>query len=288
MLTPGWKMVSTAPLAALLLGLGLAGALPAAARADQTAAAPGKPAAAGNLDAVFARQPCVALKDLARFDAPIARLAKRITAQEPVTIVAVGSSSTGGAGASSPSFSYPSRLERELRERFPRTPISVINKGVNGEEVADMMARMDSILALKPDLVIWQLGTNTLLRDGSIPTTEKLLQAGIARIRDSGADVLLVDPQFAPSVNAKPAVHAMVDMIGFTAKRTHVPLFRRYVAMQHWHEDQAIAVERFITPDGLHMNDWGYSCFARLMADDIAATIVRARAVADVKPLPAP
>jgi len=97
--------------------------------------------------------------------------------------------------------------------------------------------------------------------------------------------VLLVDPQFAPSVNAKPAVHAMVDMIGFTAKRTHVPLFRRYVAMRHWHEDQAIAVERFITADGLHMNDWGYSCFARLMADNIAATIVRSRAVAAVKPL---
>lgn len=280
MFNPGWKIALAAPLAALLLGA----ALPAAARADQTTA--GRPIAANDLNAVFDRQPCVALKDLAQFDAPVTRLAKRITAQEPVTIVAVGSSSTGGAGASSPAFSYPSRLERELRQRFPRAQISVVNKGVNGEEIADMMARMDSILALKPDLVIWQLGTNTLLRDGSIPATEKLLQAGIERIRGSGADVLLVDPQFAPSVNAKPAVHAMVDMIGFTAKRTHVPLFRRYVAMRHWHEDQAIAVDRFITPDGLHMNDWGYSCFARLMADNIATTIMRSRAVADVKPLP--
>ena len=284
MLHPAWKTASTAPLAALLLGLGLSVALPAAARADQATTMSGRHAA-NDLNAVFDRQPCVALKDLTQFDAPVARLAKRVTAQEPVTIVAVGSSSTGGAGASSPAFSYPSRLERELRQKFPRAPITVINKGVNGEEVADMMARMDTILALKPDLVICQLGTNTLLRDGSIPATEKLLLAGIEQIRNSGADVVLVDPQFAPNVNAKPAVHAMVDMIGFTAKRTHVPLFRRYVAMRHWHEDQAIAVERFITPDGLHMNDWGYSCFARLMADNIAATIVRSRAVADVKPL---
>jgi lysophospholipase L1-like esterase len=288
MLNPGWKIASTAPLAALLLGFGLAASLPVATRADPVAAGSGRHAAVGDLNAVFAGQPCVALKDLAQLDAPIARLAKRMTAQEPVTIVAVGSSSTGGAGASSPAFSYPSRLERELRERFPHTPISVVNKGVNGEEVADMMARMDSILALKPDLVIWQLGTNTVLRDGSVSSTEKLLQAGLDRIRDSGADVLLVDPQFAPLVNAKPSVHAMVDMIGFTAKRRHVPLFRRYVAMRHWHEDQAIAVDHFITPDGLHMNDWGYSCFARLMADNIATTIMRSRAVADVKPLPAP
>ncbi|HBF52541.1 MAG TPA: SGNH/GDSL hydrolase family protein, partial [Afipia sp.] len=65
-----------------------------------------------------------------------------------------------GAGASSPAYSYPSRLERELRQRFPETPITVINQGVNGEDAASMMERMDAVLAPKPDLVIWQLGTN--------------------------------------------------------------------------------------------------------------------------------
>ncbi len=145
MLHPAWKTASTAPLAALLLGLGLSVALPAAARADQATTMSGRHAA-NDLNAVFDRQPCVALKDLTQFDAPVARLAKRVTAQEPVTIVAVGSSSTGGAGASSPAFSYPSRLERELRQKFPRAPITVINKASTGEEVADMMARMERSL----------------------------------------------------------------------------------------------------------------------------------------------
>lgn len=238
-----------------------------------------------DINAVFAAQPCVPTKALTQLDAPITRVSKRLAAHEPITIVAVGSSSTAGSGASSPDFSYPSRLGRELQQRFPRETFSVVNLGVNGQEAADMVARLDAVLEPKPDLVIWQVGTNTVLRDNSVSEVGDLLHVGIARIKETGADVLLVDPQFAPRVNAKPAVNDMVGLIGQVAKRTHVPLFRRYVAMRHWHEDQAIAFDRFITEDGLHMNDWGYACFARLLADNISTAIARTRAVADVKPL---
>ncbi len=266
---------------AFALGLSVLAACTTAARAEQ---ATSTSALTDDLNSVFKTQPCVQSKSLAQFDAPVARVAKRLDAHEPVTIVAVGSSSTGGSGASSPAFAYPSRLERELRQRFPESPITVINQGVNGEDTASMMARMEAVLAPSPDLVIWQLGTNTLLRDGNIPETGTLLQAGINRIKKTGADVLLIDPQFAPRVNAKPAVSEMVGLIAYVAKQTHVPVFRRYVAMRHWHEDQAIAFDRFITADGLHMNDWGYSCLARLLADNITATVARSRTVAGARP----
>lgn len=270
-----------APVAAIALGL----AVTTTSFAEQVAVL-AKPDSqpSGDINAVFKGQPCLASKTLAQFGAPITRVTRRLEAHQPVTIVAVGSSSTGGAGASSPAFSYPSRLEQELRQRFPGSPISVINRGVNGEEVANMMARMDAVLAPNPDLVIWQLGTNTILRDGNIPAAGDLLQSGIARIKDSGSDVLLVDPQFAPQVNAKPAAKDMVGLIAYVAKLTHVPLFARYAAMRHWHDDQAIGFDRFIAPDGLHMNDWGYSCFARLLADNIETAVARSHAVAVAKP----
>lgn len=271
----------TAVLGAFALGISALVVGPVAARAEQ---ATNTPALSDDLNSVFKTQPCLQSKSLAQLDAPIARVAKRLDAHEPVTIVAVGSSSTGGAGASSPAYAYPSRLERELRQRFPDSPITVINQGVNGEDTASMMARMDAVLEPKPDLVIWQLGTNTLLRDGSIPETGKLLEAGIGQIKKTGADVLLIDPQFAPRVNAKPAVSEMVGLIAYVAKLTHVPVFRRYVAMRHWHEDQAIAFDRFIIADGLHMNDWGYSCLARLLADNITTTVARSRTVAGARP----
>jgi lysophospholipase L1-like esterase len=274
-----------AALGALAIGIAVLVACPAVSYAEQATTGAGTSASmSDDLNSVFKTQPCVQSKSLAQFDAPIAHVAKRLDTHEPVTIVAVGSSSTGGSGASSSAYSYPSRLERELRQRFPETPITVINQGVNGEDAASMMARMDKVLDPKPDLVIWQLGTNTVLRDGNVPATADILQAGIARIRKAGADVLLLDPQFAPRVNAKPAVSDMVGLIAYVAKQTHVPLFRRYVAMRHWHEDQSLGFDRFITADGLHMNDWGYSCLARLLAENITATVARSRAVAGMRP----
>lgn len=273
--------IAAATIGMLALGMAVLVACPVASYAEQatTGAAINE-----DLNNVFKAQPCVQSKSLAQLDAPIARVAKLLDAHEPVTIVAVGSSSTGGSGASSPAYSYPSRLERELRQRFPETPVTVINQGINGEDVNSMMARMDTVLEPKPDLVIWQLGTNTVLRDGNVPETADVLRTGIARIKKTGADVLLIDPQFAPRVNAKPAISDMVGLIAYVAKQTHVPLFRRYVAMRHWHEDQAIGFDRFISADGLHMNDWGYSCLARLLAENIAASVARSRAVAGVRP----
>src|SRR4051794_20570366 len=44
-------------------------------------------------------------------------------------IVAVGSSSTEGAGASGPTKTYPAQLDAILEQRFPGTKIEVINKG---------------------------------------------------------------------------------------------------------------------------------------------------------------
>ena len=271
--------------AALGFGTLVAGLTTAPAIAQQLSSTTiAAPAATDDLDAVFANQACVVTKALTELDAPVARLSKRLELHEPVTIVALGSSSTAGAGASSPTFSYPSRLSRELKHRFPRESFSVINFGKNGVEAADMTARLDDVLALKPDLVIWQVGTNAVLHDNSVPEVGNSLEAGIQRIKDGGADALLIDPQYAPAVNAKSSLSNMVGLIGWVAKRANVPLFRRYVAMRHWHEDQAIAFDQFTKPDGIHMNDWGYSCFARLLADNIATAVSRSRAVADVKP----
>src|SRR5262245_57854402 len=115
----------------------------------------------------FVRQnSCAAPPELTKFDRPLSRTARLLAADKPVKIVTFGSSSTAGAGATTPATNYPSRLEVEMRERFPLRTINVVNRGVGGTEMPEMIARMDENLpADKPDLVIWQLGTNSLLRD---------------------------------------------------------------------------------------------------------------------------
>jgi lysophospholipase L1-like esterase len=82
----------------------------------------------------------------------------------------LGSSSTYGAGASSPAAAYPNRLAQELARRFPGQEFTMLNRGVNGEEITDMVSRLDTaVLAEHPDLVLWQVGTNSVLRNLALP-----------------------------------------------------------------------------------------------------------------------
>ena len=86
-----------------------------------------------------------------RFTNPLSHIAARLRNGKPITIVAIGSSSTAGAGASSEASAYPSRLAIELRQRFPGHPITVLNRGVSGEEVRDMLNRFDTdVIAANP------------------------------------------------------------------------------------------------------------------------------------------
>jgi acyl-CoA thioesterase I len=221
-------------------------------------------------------RPCADRGGLTHLTHPLAHVAQRIAKGKSITIVALGSSSTAGAGASSPSASYPSRLEAELKARFPEQSVTVINQGVNGEEAADMLARFEeSVARAHPDLVLWQVGTNAVLRDNPLGPVDRLVHEGIARIKALGADVVLIDPQFAPKVIAKPDAEGMVNLISAESKQANVHLFRRFALMRHWRERDGIPFEAFLSPDLLHMNDWSYGCLAKLLAASISEAATR-------------
>jgi lysophospholipase L1-like esterase len=230
-------------------------------------------------------RPCRGQADIARFAQPLTRTAGRLARHEKLTIVALGSSSTSGAGASSPAATYPSRLTALLQKRFPGEDITVLNRGVNGEEARDMLNRLDaSVLAERPDLVLWQVGTNSVLRDEGVTDVGAQVRDGLRRIKSSGADVVLIDPQFAPKVLAKPEAEHMVNLIAATAKEADVDLFPRFAVMRRWREKENIPFEDFVSPDGLHMNDWSYACVAQLLGDAITEAATRAQTVAGTAP----
>jgi acyl-CoA thioesterase I len=214
---------------------------------------------------------CAVQADIAHFDQRLSRVALRLAGGVPIKIVAIGSSSTFGAGASSPASSYPSRLEAELRRHFPDHPITVVNRGVNGEEATDMLARFPTnVIAEDPHLVIWQVGTNALLRDRPLDVRSKVLQDGITQLKSQRMDVVLMDPQFVPRVLAKADHEAAVAQIASIAKEQKVGVMHRYDMMRHWHDIERLAFETFVTSDGLHMNDWGYNCLATSLGIAIA------------------
>ena len=214
--------------------------------------------------------------DQVRLANPLSHIAKKLVNFEPITIVAIGSSSTAGSGASSPAANYPSRLAVELKRLFPTHSITVLNRGVGGEEVGDMLKRFDkAVVAAKPDLVLWQLGTNSVIRDHPFADHGAAIRDGLNKIRAIDADIVLIDPQFAPKVIVKPDAVRMVELIATTAKAEDVDLFRRFDVMKRWREDDHMAFESFVSPDGLHMNDWSYACMAKGLGLAIAEAAER-------------
>jgi lysophospholipase L1-like esterase len=125
-----------------------------------------------------------ALAEALRLDAPLTRVAHDLAASRPIKIVALGSSSTYGDGASTPAASYPSRLAAELARLLPGHAITVLNRGVNGDDTPDMLARLArDVLAEQPDLVLWQAVTNGLMGDRPVKDEAALLREGLARMK---------------------------------------------------------------------------------------------------------
>jgi lysophospholipase L1-like esterase len=192
-----------------------------------------------------------------------------------VVIVAFGSSSTAGYGTSSPEFTYPNRLAAQLRRKYPTADITVVNRGRGGEDAPEMLKRLQSeVIDTKPDLVIWQVGTNAVLRNLDPGETAQMVQDGVGRIQATGADVVLVDLQYSPRVTEHPETAGkMVKLLGRIAQLRHIGVFPRFEVMRQWHENQALPIDSFVIADGLHMNDWGYACFAQLLGDDIIRSV---------------
>jgi lysophospholipase L1-like esterase len=208
---------------------------------------------------------CTAPAEFAGLEHAPEHIRDRVARKLPIKIVAIGSSSTAGAGASSSAATYPSRLEAELKARLPGLPVTVLNKGVGGEEAPQMVARFDAdVIEEAPDLVLWQVGSNSVLRDH--PTPGEIIHQGVERLKASGTEVILINPQYAPKILAKPDVDHAVDVITATARDAEVGLFNRFMVMRHWVEDEKIGFDRFLSADGLHMNDWSYACIAKLLA----------------------
>jgi len=227
---------------------------------------------------------CSAPADVARLNYPLRHTARRLASEKPLTIVAIGSSSTAGAGASSLAASYPSRLAVELRQRLPKPDITVLNRGVNGDDTENMLARFATdVIAAHPDLVLWQVGTNSVLRNNPLKPHSVLLHEGIEQLKAAGADVVIIDLQFAPRVIAQPETQGMEDQIALAAKEESVDLFRRFELMRNWHDVQHIPFDAFVAPDELHMNDWSYACVAKLLAAAITEAATRPTASAAVR-----
>jgi acyl-CoA thioesterase-1 len=88
---------------------------------------------------------CTAPEAVTHFKVSLPNTARAIRRGEALGIVAIGSSSTQGVGASDQAHTYPALLAEELRRRWPRLAVTVVNKGGGGETADLMLARFTAL-----------------------------------------------------------------------------------------------------------------------------------------------
>ncbi len=190
-------------------------------------------------------------------------------ASAPLDILAIGSSSTEGIGASSPANAYPARLEQEL-ERRTGVDFDVKNAGIGGELAAKTLERLKSALKSRwARLVIWQVGTNDAIVGVDEARFRATVESGVAAARAAGVPLVLIDPQFTLKSPDLARYERYVEIVDNVGTEDRVPVLSRYTMMKRWGAKGIKTIGSLLSRDGLHMSDLGYRCLAHALADAI-------------------
>lgn len=164
------------------------------------------------------------------------------------TILALGDSLTAGYGLAE-AESLPAQLESSLRQRG--LDVRVRNAGVSGDTTAGGLARVDWLLAEKPDFAIVALGANDGLRALDPASTYRNLDGILAKLRAAGIPTLLAGMLAPPNLGAAygDEFNAVFPRL---ARERNVPLYPFLL--------DGVAADRSLNqPDGIHPNAEGVS-----------------------------
>lgn len=193
-----------------------------------------------------------------------------LISRKPPRILAIGSSSTAGVGASASRFTYPAQLQTDLAAAWG-SAADVVNAGIGGETAVTTVARLKAVVKTdKPDLVIWQVGANDALTDLDEPLFRKLLKDGVAAAQNAKVALILLDPQLFPGVKNIARYERFVQIIREVGEETRTPVFSRYALMKDWSDVSPGVLRTMLSKDSFHMSDRGYECLARRLAADIS------------------
>ncbi|MFG1298819.1 SGNH/GDSL hydrolase family protein [Xanthobacter sp. V3C-3] len=215
--------------------------------------------------------------------------AKALREGAPLRILAIGSSSTAGAGASSADANYPSQLARRLETAFGPGRVEITNAGVSGETGPGTLRRLQSFMANPPapDLVIWQVGTNDVIFGGDPASLRQLVTTGLDAIKATGAAALVIDQQYFPGIGNAERYEAFVAAVDGAAAARGASVMQRYRMMKQWAAQDPQGFKASLAWDSFHQGDKGYACLAELIAPAIVSGVAAAGG-SSAKPKAAP
>lgn len=177
-----------------------------------------------------------------------------IAAPPAKTLICFGDSITAGYGLDV-SQAYPAALQHLLDTRGYH--YHVINAGVSGNTSKDAVARVQSILAQHPDVVLVEFGGNDGLRGLPLDLTRRNLDAVLTTLQSAHAKILLVGITLPPNYG-QDYIRSFDAIYREAATKHHVPLMPMLY-------DGIYTIPDTIQGDGIHPTAKGSQLIAQHM-----------------------
>jgi acyl-CoA thioesterase-1 len=209
----------------------------------------------------------------------------------PIKIAMLGDSLIYGHGLARED-ALPAQLERAVRPRALSPNITVLNHGVSGNTTADVLARLDAVLADKPDVVLVSVGSNDSFDywNNNTSTVERNLDEIVTRLKAAGVTVWLAGVRVSRRLGqrnlVKVAINSVLELFGQPpawhaqsiqyARRFHA-IYPR-LARKHrvpLYPDLQAGVRRWQRVDLLHPDARGVAAIVKRLAPFVVRNLGR-------------
>ncbi len=140
---------------------------------------------------------------------------------------------------------FPQQMAAAIEKAVAGVTVKVTVRGGRGLSATDQLQLLTDMLDHeKFQLVLWQTGTVEAVRN--LPPSEfaQTLADGVEKTIQSGADLVLVDPQFSRFLQTNSNIDPYEQAFQFVGSLPNVLLFHRFDLMRSWVNDGQIDLER--------------------------------------------
>lgn len=190
----------------------------------------------------------------------------RAIAKKRLDVAVIGSASSELNGPAGTNIAYPTWLDETLRNLLPGVTVKVTTYARPRETASEMEAKLPRIISeSKPALVIWQTGTADAIRGIDPEEFRAALDDGVDKLRAADADVVFMNMQYSPRIEAMLAVTAYADAMRIVALKREAVLFDRFTIMKRWNENGVF--DLYGATRTTNIAERVHDCLGRLLAD---------------------
>ncbi len=192
---------------------------------------------------------CEVPPELAPLQDPLPGLARvlRSGSTHP-TIVVLGPQESGARSPVPGVIAYPARLQArlatDLLEELGQRKLTVDLVGRTRGSVDELASLINrQVLALKPALVVWQVGRADARRGNPAYRFAKQVSAGLDILKKQGIDTIVLDIQYHPQFEALYRTDEYRHHLRWVTGKQDLPLLQRYEMIEYWEESGRVDLD---------------------------------------------